>query len=91
MKNRNLSLKNNKIAADLITYEHNLIKGSRVITLDKLISTEIYSILILKIQNKPSTNIYFKNLFNHDDIDCNSYATTKYFPFGNWSQKYYQT
>ena len=83
MKNRNLSLKNNKIAADLITYEHNLIKGSRVITLHKLISTEIYSILILKVQNKPSTNIYFKNSFNHDDIDCHSYATTKYFPFGN--------
>ena len=41
--------KNNEIAANLITYDHHLIKGSRVITLDKLTSTEIYSILILKV------------------------------------------
>ena len=25
--------------------------------------------LILKVQNKPSSNIYFKKMFNHDDID----------------------
>ena len=53
-------IKNNELAANLITNDHNLIKGS---------NTEIYSILILKVQNKPSTNIYFENLFNHDDID----------------------
>ena len=29
----------------------------------------MYSILILKIQNKPSSNIYFENLFNYDDAD----------------------
>ena len=33
-------------------------------TLDKLTSTEIYSILISKIQNKPSSNIYFENMSN---------------------------
>ena len=52
-----------------MTYDHHLIKGSNVITLDKLKSTEIYSILILKVQNNPSSNIYFENVFNHDDID----------------------
>ena len=52
-----------------MTYDHHLIKGSKVITLDKLKSTEIYSILILKVQNNPSSNIYFENVFNHDDID----------------------
>ena len=31
-------------------------------------STEIYPILILKVQNKVSSNIYFENLFNYDDI-----------------------
>ena len=61
--------KNNEVAANLITHDHHLIKGSRVITLDKLTSTEIYSILILKVQSKPSSNIYFENLFNYDDID----------------------
>ena len=60
---------NKEIAANLIAHDHHLIKGSRVITLDKLTSTEIYSILILKVQNKPSSNICFENLFNHDDID----------------------
>ena len=40
-----------------------------VITLDKLTSAEIYSILILKVQKKPSSNIFFEILFNHDDID----------------------
>ena len=61
--------KNNEVAANLITHDHHLIKGSRVITLDKLTSTEIYSILILKVHNKTSSNIYFKNFFNYDDID----------------------
>ena len=50
-------------------YDHHLIKSSRVITLDKLTSTEIYFILISKVQNKPSFNIYFENLLNGDNID----------------------
>ena len=41
-----------------------LIKVSRVITSDKLTSTEIYYMLNLKVQNEPSSNIYFENLFN---------------------------
>ena len=42
-------------------------KGSGVTTLDKLTSIKMYSILILKVQNKPSFNSYFEKLFNHDD------------------------
>ena len=38
-----------KNAANLITPDHHVIKGSGV-TFDKLTSTEIYSILVLKIQ-----------------------------------------
>ena len=53
----------------IITNDHHLIKGSRFMTLDKLTSAEIYSILTLKVQNKPSSNIYFENLFNYHDID----------------------
>ena len=41
---------------------HLLSKGPRVTTSDK--PTEIYYILISKVQNKPSSNIYFENLFN---------------------------
>ena len=36
--------KNNEIAANLINHDHNLIKGSIVVTLDKLTSTEIYTL-----------------------------------------------
>ena len=42
----------------------------RKINLEKLTSTEIYSLLILKLQSKLSSNIYFENLFNSNDIDC---------------------
>ena len=59
--------KDDEIAANLTTHDHHLIKGSRVITLDKLTSTKIYSILTLKVKNKP--DIYFENLFNYHDID----------------------
>ena len=54
---------------DLIIDDHNLSKGSRVLTLDELTSIEIYSILISKAQNKPSSNIYFENLYNDFNID----------------------
>ena len=56
-------------AINLIIYDHHLVKSSRVITLDKLTSTEIYSILISRAQNKPSSNIYFENLYNDYNID----------------------
>ena len=42
-------------AINLIIHDHHLVKGSRVITLDKLTSTGIYSILISRAQNKPSS------------------------------------
>ena len=56
-------------ATNLIIHDHHLIKGSRVITLDKLTLTEIYSILILKAQNKPCSNIYFEKPHNDYNID----------------------
>ena len=38
-------------------------------TLDKYTSIQIYSIWILKAQNKPTSNIYFENLLNINEID----------------------
>ena len=61
-------------ATNLNIYDHHLVKRSRVITLDELTSTEIYSILISRAQNKPSSNIYFENLYN----DYNIYWTAIY-------------
>ena len=54
---------------NLIIHDHNVIKGSKILTLDKLSSTEIYALLISKVQNKPSSNFYFENLFDNNDID----------------------
>ena len=58
-----------KDAPNLIIHYNHVSKDTRVFTLDKLTSTEIYSILISKVQNKPSCNIYFENLFDDNDID----------------------
>ena len=63
------SYENYENGTKLIIHEYHLIKGSRVIPLHKLTSTEIYSILASKVQNKPSFNDYFKNLFNDYNID----------------------
>ena len=60
---------NYKNATNLIIHDHHLVKGSRVITSHKLTSTEIYSILILRAQNKLFSNIYFENLYNDYNID----------------------
>ena len=59
-----INKKNNENVANLFTHDHHLIKGSRVILVHKLTSTKIYSMLILKVQNKPSSNICFENFFN---------------------------
>ena len=61
--------KKKEVAANLITHDNHLIKGStRVITLDTS-SSEIHSILILMVKNKPSSTIYFENFFNYNYID----------------------
>ena len=42
-------------ATNMILHDHHLIKGSRVITLDKLTSPKIYSVLISKVQRNHAT------------------------------------
>ena len=56
-------------ATNLIIHDHQLNKDSRVITLGKVTPTEMYSILISKVQDKPSSNACFENLFNDYNID----------------------
>ena len=50
---------------------HHLIKGARILPLDKLSSKKIYSILISNIVNKPTSNIYFEKLFENTTLDWN--------------------
>ena len=61
--------KNYHNAANFITHDYHLVKGPRAKTLDKLTLTEIYSIFILKVQNKPFSNIFLENLFNDNGTD----------------------
>ena len=43
--------KNHESKTNLIIQDHHVIKSSRVLTLEKLTSTEIYSILVWKVKN----------------------------------------
>ena len=59
--------KTHENTTNLIIHDLYAIKGSRVLTLDKL--TEIYPLLISKVQSKPSSNFYFENLFDENSIE----------------------
>ena len=48
---------------------HHVIKRARILSLEKLFSKEIYSILISNIVNKPTSNIYFEKLFENKTLD----------------------
>ena len=50
---------------------HHVIKGTRILPLDKLSSKEIYSILISSNVSKPTSNIYFEKLFEYATLDWN--------------------
>ena len=58
-----------KSTTNVIIHDHHVIKSSRILILNKLSSTEIYAILISKIQNKLSSNFSFENLCDKNDID----------------------
>ena len=57
-------LKNYENAPNLITHDHPLFRDSRVISLDKLASTKVYSMLILLVIFLFYSYIYFESLFN---------------------------
>ena len=71
-KKENIIKEDYENAINLIVHDHHLVKGARVI---KLTSTEIYSILISRTQNKPSSNNYFENLYNDYNIDWTAIYT----------------
>ena len=55
--------------SNLLIQDHHLIKGARILTLKKLFSKELYSILIIKFTNKPSSNVFFDNIFPNIKFD----------------------
>lgn len=62
-------IKQNKDNLDLVFLDHHLIRNSRILSLNKITSKELYSILISKINNKPSSNLYFEYLFKDNSIE----------------------
>ena len=54
---------------NLLIQDHHLIKGARILTLEKLSSEELYSMLITKVIDKPSSNVYFENVFPNTKFD----------------------
>ena len=61
----------NDINENDLCQNHHVIKGARILSLDQLSSKEIYSILTSNIVNKPTSNIYFENLFENTILDWN--------------------
>ena len=61
----------NDINENDLCQNHHVIKGARILPLDKLSSKEIYSILISNIVNKPTLNIHFEKLFQNTTLDWN--------------------
>ena len=61
----------NDINENDLCQNHHVIKGARILPLDKLSSKEIYSILISSNVSKPTSNIYFEKLFEYTTLDWN--------------------
>ena len=48
---------------NILIQDHRLIKRARTLTLEKLSSKELYSVLVTKFANKHSSNVYFEKIF----------------------------
>ena len=56
-------------AKNLIIHGHHLIKGSRILIFEKLISNELYQILISNRTNTITSVTYFERKFNANNLD----------------------
>ena len=56
-------------AKNLIIHGHHLIKGCRILILEKLTSKELHQILILSRNNKVTSVTYFETKFNANNLD----------------------
>ena len=55
--------------SNLVIQDHDLLKGTRILTLEKLSPKELYSILIIKFTNRASSNVYFEKIFPNMKFD----------------------
>ena len=64
------SLKNNlQNSIQLVAFNHHVTFNSRVLSIEKLNSKEIYLILIHNLKNKPTSQSYFENIFTSVTLD----------------------
>ena len=61
--------KSSSDAKNLVIHDHHLIKGSRILILEKLTSKEPYQILISSRTNKVTSVMYFEIKFNANSLD----------------------
>ena len=55
----------------LVVKDHHLLRGSRIIILEKLNSKELYSLLVSAIEHQPTSQKYFNSLIlERDLLDC---------------------
>ena len=52
----------------LVVKDHHLLRGLRIIILEKLSSKELYSLLISTINHQPTSQKYFDNLFSNVEL-----------------------
>ena len=52
----------------LVVKDHHLLRGLRIIILEKLSSKELYSLLISAINHQPTSQKYFDNLFSNVEL-----------------------
>ena len=52
----------------LVVKDHHLLKGSRIIIMEKLSSKGLYSLLISAIDYQPTSQKYFDNLFPNIEL-----------------------
>ena len=62
-------IKNNCSSTNLLLLNHHLVKKNNLISLDKLHCQELYNILVYISPHKPTSQIYFENLFREPDLN----------------------
>ena len=61
--NRKTIIKHNCNSANLLLLNHHLMKKNNLKRLDKLHCRELYNILLYTSPHKPTSQVYFENIF----------------------------
>ena len=62
-------IKSNCNSTNVLLFNHHVLKKRNLINLDKLYCWELYNILVSISPNKPTSQIYFENLFREQDLN----------------------